>query len=216
LTPVIGSFKSNQNTITTTTAPTSLLYSYAIITCIVGTVGWFLDVCISHYRQWLAGGCWFLLGTKNWQSRYNWNIVKSGVKYKYVVNQKLEHVDDLSFREPIGRIRVSTTTAPTSLLDSYAIITCIVGTVGWFLDVCISHYRWVTAVRLPRFKLHIQYNQRISDWNPAHGEVCSVQHYVILKFASDLREVVGFFWVHHQKTESLQIPCARKGTGLIL
>jgi hypothetical protein len=53
---------------------------------------------------------------------------------------------------------ITTTTAPTSLLYSYAIITCIVGTVGWLLDVCISHYRWVTAVRLPRFKLHIHDN----------------------------------------------------------
>ena len=63
-------------------------------------------LCDIKIRQWLAGGRWFFLGTppKNWESRYNWNIVKSGVKYKYVVNQKLEHVDDLSFREPFGRI----------------------------------------------------------------------------------------------------------------
>ena len=32
-----------------------------------------------------------------------------------------------------------------------------------------------------------------------------MQHYVILEFASDLREVVGFFWVHHQKTDSQDI-----------
>jgi hypothetical protein len=28
------------------------------------------------------------------------------VSYEYVVNQKLEHVDDISFRELFGRIRV--------------------------------------------------------------------------------------------------------------
>jgi len=31
--------------------------------------------------------------------------------------------------------------------------------------------------------------------NPAHGEVGSIQHYVI-KFASDLRQVDGFLTVH--------------------
>jgi len=30
--------------------------------------------------------------------------------------------------------------------------------------------------------------------NPVHGEVCSIQHYVI-KFVSDLRLVSGFLWV---------------------
>ena len=30
--------------------------------------------------------------------------------------------------------------------------------------------------------------------NPAHGEVCSLQHYVV-NFVSDLREVGGFLWV---------------------
>ena len=30
--------------------------------------------------------------------------------------------------------------------------------------------------------------------NPAHGEVYSIQHYVI-KFVSDLRQVSGFLWV---------------------
>jgi hypothetical protein len=29
--------------------------------------------------------------------------------------------------------------------------------------------------------------------NPAHGEVCSIQHYV-KKFVSDLRHVGGFLW----------------------
>ena len=31
--------------------------------------------------------------------------------------------------------------------------------------------------------------------NTAHGEVYSIQHYVI-KFVSDLRQVGGFLWVH--------------------
>ena len=31
--------------------------------------------------------------------------------------------------------------------------------------------------------------------NHAHGEVCSIQHYVI-KFVSDLRQVRGFLYVH--------------------
>jgi hypothetical protein len=30
--------------------------------------------------------------------------------------------------------------------------------------------------------------------NPAHGEVYSIQHYVI-KFVSDLRQVSGFLWI---------------------
>jgi hypothetical protein len=30
--------------------------------------------------------------------------------------------------------------------------------------------------------------------NPVHGEVYSIQHYVI-KFVSDLRQVGGFLWV---------------------
>ena len=30
--------------------------------------------------------------------------------------------------------------------------------------------------------------------NPVHGEVCSIQHYVI-KFVIDLRQVDGFLWV---------------------
>ena len=47
--------------------------------------------------------------------------------------------------------------------------------------------------------------------NPVHGEVYSIQHYVI-KFVSDLRQVSGFLWVlcippnktdHHDMTEIL-------------
>ena len=33
----------------------------------------------------------------------------------------------------------------------------------------------------------------VESSNPAHGEVCSIQNYVI-KFVSDLRQVGGFLW----------------------
>jgi hypothetical protein len=40
-----------------------------------------------------------------------WNIsvviCDTDIQYKYVVNQKLEHVDDISFKELFGRIRVA-------------------------------------------------------------------------------------------------------------
>jgi hypothetical protein len=35
---------------------------------------------------------------------------------------------------------------------------------------------------------------KVVSLNPAHGEVYSIQHYVI-KFVSDLRQVSGFLWV---------------------
>ena len=35
---------------------------------------------------------------------------------------------------------------------------------------------------------------KIVSWNPVHGEVYSIQHYVI-KFVSDLRQVGGFLQV---------------------
>jgi hypothetical protein len=35
---------------------------------------------------------------------------------------------------------------------------------------------------------------KVVSSNPAHGEVYSIQHFVI-KFASDLRQVGGFLWV---------------------
>jgi hypothetical protein len=37
-------------------------------------------------------------------------------------------------------------------------------------------------------------NTKVVSSNPIHGEVYSIQHYVI-KFASDLRQVSGFLWV---------------------
>jgi len=38
---------------------------------------------------------------------------------------------------------------------------------------------------------------KVVSWNPIHGEVYSIQHYVI-KFVSDLRQVGGFLRVLHQ------------------
>jgi hypothetical protein len=35
---------------------------------------------------------------------------------------------------------------------------------------------------------------KVLSSNPAHGEVYPIQHYVI-KFVSDLRQVVGFLWI---------------------
>ena len=35
---------------------------------------------------------------------------------------------------------------------------------------------------------------KVVSLNPTHGEVYSIQHYVI-KFVSDLRQVSGFLWV---------------------
>jgi len=36
---------------------------------------------------------------------------------------------------------------------------------------------------------------KVVSSNPVRGEVYSIQHYVV-KFVSDLRQVVGFLWVH--------------------
>ena len=35
---------------------------------------------------------------------------------------------------------------------------------------------------------------KVVSLNPAHGQMYSIQHYVI-KFVSDLRQVGGFLWV---------------------
>ena len=39
-----------------------------------------------------------------------------------------------------------------------------------------------------------KYMTKVVNSNPTHGEVYSIQHYVI-KFVSDLRQVGGFLWV---------------------
>jgi hypothetical protein len=48
---------------------------------------------------------------------------------------------------------------------------------------------------------------KVVSSNPVHGEVYSIQHYVI-KFVSDLRQLGGFLWV-------LQFPPPIKLTAMI-
>ena len=50
-------------------------------------------------------------------------------------------------------------------------------------------------------------NAKVVSWNPIHGEVYSIQHYVI-KFVSDLQQVVGFLRV-------FQFPPPKKMTTTI-
>ena len=50
-------------------------------------------------------------------------------------------------------------------------------------------------------------NAKVVSWNPIHGEVYSIQHYVI-KFVSDLQQVVGFLRV-------FQFPPPKKMTTAI-
>jgi hypothetical protein len=50
-------------------------------------------------------------------------------------------------------------------------------------------------------------NAKVVSWNPIHGEVYSIQHYVI-KFVSDLQQVVGFLRV-------FQFPPSKKLTTTI-
>jgi len=40
----------------------------------------------------------------------------------------------------------------------------------------------------------IHITTKVVSLNLAHGEVCSIQHYVIM-FVSDLQKVGGFLWV---------------------
>jgi hypothetical protein len=52
--------------------------------------------------------------------------------------------------------------------------------------------QWSTRKRLPVQSETI--TTKVVILKPAHGEVYSIQHYVI-KFVSDLRQVGGFLWV---------------------
>ena len=45
-----------------------------------------------------------------------------------------------------------------------------------------------------RFTTICAYHTKVVSLNPIHGEVYSLQHYMI-KFVSDLRQVGGFLWV---------------------
>jgi hypothetical protein len=51
---------------------------------------------------------------------------------------------------------------------------------------------WLLDLLLPVQLVSI--TTKFVSWNPVHGEVYSIQHYVI-KFASDLRQVGGFLQV---------------------
>jgi hypothetical protein len=53
---------------------------------------------------------------------------------------------------------------------------------------------------LQRPVLSVPITAKVVSSNPVHGEVYSIQHYVI-KFVSDMRQVGGFF--HHDTTEIL-------------
>ena len=66
-------------------------------------------------------------------------------------------------------------------------IGAIVVVIVWWLD-------------LQRPVLSVPITAKVVSSNPAHGEVYSIQHYVI-KFVSDMRQVSGFF--HHDTTEIL-------------
>jgi hypothetical protein len=53
-----------------------------------------------------------------------------------------------------------------------------VGVIVWLLDLKLQMQSVTIATT-------------VVSWNPAHGEVYSIQHFVI-KFVSDLRQVGGF------------------------
>jgi hypothetical protein len=55
----------------------------------------------------------------------------------------------------------------------------------------IKYYKVVVQVS---YTQSVAIATKVVSWNPIHGEVYSIQHYVI-KFVSDLRQVCGFLWV---------------------
>jgi hypothetical protein len=64
---------------------------------------------------------------------------------------------------------------------------------------------WYLYLQLPVQSVPITI--KVVSSNPAHGKVCSIQHYV-LKFVSDLRQVGGFLRV-------LRLPPPIKLTAMI-
>ena len=50
---------------------------------------------------------------------------------------------------------------------------------------------WQLDIQLPVQSVHMPITTNVVSLNPVHGEVYSIQHYVI-KFVSDLRHVGGF------------------------
>jgi hypothetical protein len=67
------------------------------------------------------------------------------------------------------------------------------------IKYCIFTKGIIVIVIVRELDLHLpmQYvciPTKVMSSNPAHGEVYSIQHYVI-KFVSDLRQVCGYLWV---------------------
>jgi hypothetical protein len=58
----------------------------------------------------------------------------------------------------------------------------------WYVMVVII---WQLDIQLPVQSVHMPITTNVVSLNPVHGEVYSIQHYVI-KFVSDLRHVGGF------------------------
>jgi hypothetical protein len=61
-----------------------------------------------------------------------------------------------------------------------------------FLEAVMVMLIWYLDLQLPVQSVPI--TTKVVSSNPAHGEVYSIQHYVI-KFVSDLMKVDGFLWV---------------------
>ena len=56
-----------------------------------------------------------------------------------------------------------------------------------------GHGRMVVGLTTT-YAISVYHHLHVVCSNPTHDEVCSIQYYVI-KFVSDLRQVVGFLWV---------------------
>jgi hypothetical protein len=65
------------------------------------------------------------------------------------------------------------------LIETNALVVTVV--IVWLLDLQLS----VQSVHI---------TTKVVSFNPVHGEVCLIQHYVI-KFVSDLQQVSGFLQV---------------------
>ena len=57
--------------------------------------------------------------------------------------------------------------------------------------VVVSVIAWCLDLQLPMQKKSVPITSNVVSSNPTHGEVYSIQHYVI-KFVSDLRQVGDF------------------------
>jgi hypothetical protein len=57
---------------------------------------------------------------------------------------------------------------------------------------CLMHFQQKQSLTNPIQSVHII--TKGESLNPAHGQVCAIQHYVI-KFVIDLRQVIGYLWV---------------------